>query len=570
MKIALLFTFIGIIFFFQSLHGQEQDWDKTPALRDDRLVDMLMEPKMMYKSYYNSGPLEEIFIDRRQGITQEHKNNLARYRGFYEEGENLELFCHINNRPIFGSSMERSRFIRTILSSVQLFGLEMTMNALGGYARSLGFEALDFETMADNLVDQYCSKNITVMGLKKLRFLFKSQFQEELTHSLPDVSSNPLFPSSLDAINSSDNFLEQEMAQTLELFKMFCSWGNSTDNFREMTFFLKNPIIYEYFVRALSGVDLKWDEQKKGLYKVPVSEAPYTYCDGHICRQVSKEEFLRSVPKAMGSEDVAGDMRRLYCQDIRFKQYEGQRDDPRIAEWISKKSQDDHNLMIGQFIALVTGVPDFFVRASLYSDIEKFMDASLDHYMDSWAKNEGVKYSDYLYFEEPLHLKISKKEGLVNRYSNHFEIFLEADLGEFDQMVNFLGKLKVTMNLPLSRELMAWAQRMYMFIDRMSEGNESLLEVHKRIKAQVSLERKKQEKKLFFPPWNDKIDELLTNEILNILLKKRGRIDHMGAPKEIMVSINISISPFALKYIHFQYLIDKRNMDPIISNEKMH
>ena len=174
-------------------------------------------------------PLKYIFQPRGK-FKVEQKRSLAFYRGFIEEGENLSNFCKVDHQVNYSSIWEKNEVKRSIIATLQFIGLDLLARAIPAYAKYFEFTDSEFNNLTENLVGNYCSKNISIISLKELKRNILLNFEKGPGLSLPNIEDNSLFHKKLREYNTIDSMKENEFVQAVKLFQSFCSWGNDVDD----------------------------------------------------------------------------------------------------------------------------------------------------------------------------------------------------------------------------------------------------------------------------------------------------------------------------------------------------
>lgn len=149
-------------------------------------------------------PLTYVFtLDQRLEATtdQEHlrnvKENLALYRANYQEGVNLDNYCRRQPEMSYPTRFDREQALRSVLATVQYLVLDLSVRSIAKYAKELEVTPSEYSDLVDNLMGQYCSKNISIISLDQLRKNLIERYQGENSFILPTIEDNPLFPESL-------------------------------------------------------------------------------------------------------------------------------------------------------------------------------------------------------------------------------------------------------------------------------------------------------------------------------------------------------------------------------------
>ena len=213
--------------------------------------------------------------------------------------------------------------------------------------------------------------------------------------------------------------------------------------------------------------------------------------------------------------------------------------------------------MAGQMIALLTGVPDFFVQFEKFSDGKKYFRSGVDHFWDSWVTAKMKSYQKELGYEEGIVIKLVDRELYFNPLDSQFRVEFDIDKGEFDRSNSMIGKIKGKFNLEISNKFLAWARSIWIKPHKRKEqdGKKVLRMLNKIIAQQVLNARRRWQ----LAPWSKDIERLIANELLTqIALYKGGDFSHPQGIRSIGVHFNYGL--FALKHLHLKWESANHNL----------
>lgn len=484
-----------------------------------------------------------------------YRHQLGNYLGFVQEGKNLDNLCKTRPEIQYRTAWNKEQVKRSTLATLQYVGLDVTVRAIGKYAKFLEFSPEQYDNMVDQLVGNYCSPNITVISLRELRRNLKMKFVAG-EYELPSIRDNPLFPQKLGAFNKIDEAVEQEFLHTVKLFRTFCSWGGDTGDLRLLVPFVRHPVVMAFVARQMGGKRLVWKDEDKTIRLVDDDKTPKILCENMICRKKNKEYFLRNMPYSLGTERLEQDISRLYCTDFRDADY-SKNPQPQVKKWIDKKSFDDDNLMIGQFIALLTGIPDFMVRAKTFNEAQDFLRMSMEKSFDEWAQNKTANFSKDLYYEEGLTVEKVDRSLFFKPHKPDFKVMLDVNLGEMDRANQQIGKIAVSFNLIFPKNLLASAREQWAMVDprKDKEQKDAIVNyLKKHIAEAVEAERKK----FIIPPWKGDLENIILREILEQMVIYQGSFFKERDLSMVSVPVIFNYAPFALRYIGNEYMVERQ------------
>lgn len=506
-------------------------------------------------------PLNYVFRSATESTSKIESNTnwereLYQYRAMIEDGINWKKSCPADNKIEYPLPILEENALRSFVATMQYVGLDIVTRALPLYAKNFDFTREEYTNMVDRLINGSCTKNITVISLKELRNNLLAKFDKGSSYKLPSIDGNPLFPQRLTRISSNKSTMSREFQLTIDLFKSLCSWANETDNYRLIVPIVKHPVIMAFAARQLAGEQYEYSSVDRRVFAVKSDKTARIMCDNFICRPSNTEQMRNRFPKSIGHLDVFSDMKRLYCSKLRDVDYLYRDQIPEILSVIKERSFDDDNLLVNQFMALVSGVPDFIISGEQFSNLKSTLRASMDDSWDKWANQMNSIYKTDLLFEEGLTLELASTEQTQNIFAPKFDVDLDVNLGEFDRSMNVVGKITTKIPIKISTSFLSWArsqwgsitpeeiQKRKVIIERMSD----------QLLPMVSETQRKVETKILktnFVP-------LVSEEILKQLVRYQGKPLEKLSDKMLTVNIRFNYAPFALKYLRQQFLIEKK------------
>jgi hypothetical protein len=525
------------------------------------------------QSVVNSGVLKNpIGITLESNVSKKDllraRIKLGLYRGYIEEGYNLENICKERPKINFAIPSEKLQAKRAFLATLQYLVLDLTSHYLPLYAKYFEFEKDDYNNLVDGLISNSCSQNLTTVSLKQLRLNMIQRYDRPSNIRLPSVKGNPYFPEKLARSESRVSARKNEFAWTVELFKSACSWGNDPANYGLLVPLLRSPVISSMVVRELSGNALSWvDELNKPAIEKS-SQAVRISCQNLICRKSNLENFLRLTPRSVGSTSIGNDFMRLYCSEFRDADYLIKFQVPQIVKKVKSITFDEQNLLVGQFISLATGVPDFLVQSPKFSNLKELLRSSMDRAWDFWANTQKNTFNKALAYEEPLKIQVVESELYFRKFKPEFSVELDINQGEFDRVISIVGKLRTKMKLTFSKKFLKWAREKWKSIDQgkdLKEAERIKIPFRKMVEDQVAA------LVAGYPvvPISTKIDELIVVELLDQLTTYEGDFFIKDVSGLIEVPVYINYGIFALRHMRDRYIIKKNQGDVVSDLQKL-
>jgi hypothetical protein len=479
------------------------------------------------------------------------RKSLAIYRGFYEEGKNLEKFCRIPAKIEYATSIEKMQAERSVLATLQYIALDLTSRAIPQYAKYFEFSKAEYSNLVEGMIGNHCSANLSVISIKELKNNLLLKFEKENSFQLPSVSSNKLFPSTLKSIIPEKIARENEFKYSVKIFEYACSWGGDPQNAGLLIPFLKDHNLMSFIFRQMSGKSFDWNEYLNLVTLQDDSNTLAVWCDGLICRKMDKEKFNQRAIHALGSFNFYDDFRRLYCEEIIMKNYRPKENDPRLAKIMNSISLEEEVFLSSQLTALITGVPDFLLGTDSFNKGEDVFRANIDQFMTDWAQKSVENFSKELFFEESLTLELIERKQYFDPFSAELKLAFDVNLGEFDRINQSVGKVKVTFEINILKSYLRYYRQAIIDLD--SNSKEGKNRLNAQFKLQITNDVQNAKNKLLIPPWKGDLEAIIVSEISDqLLLKEKNALKLKDSGFEKII-VEISYAPFALKYINHQF-----------------
>jgi len=493
---------------------------------------------------------------RRRAVGHRRRLNLT--RALINQGKNLELSCQKHTHKLYyAKDWDFEQAKRSTIASMQFLGLDLTVRALAKYAQHFEYTEDQFKKFSERLVNESCSANMTLISRTQLKKYFFNKFIRDNNFKLPDFGSDPYFSSSLEQINSPEKSLEQEFYFTTQIFKSFCSWGNENKKLRFLGSFMRDPILYAYLMNHLSGERPEWNGADELVYLTPDKNTTQVVCRDLICRRVVLNDFNRLFPHSVGSSGVRSDLGRLYCHSFRNYDVQTVEESPTLKKMLSAYTLDQQHLEISQMQALITNIPDLWVRSANYSVVKNLTRSSIDDYWNNWAMAQFKKLDKTILYEEPLTLELVSRHLLFNKYAALFQAGIDINQGEFDRSTEVKGKIKLSYTLYINAKLARWLRGEWR--SSRATSNDTMKELNDKMRLSLVSQVEELQQKFRLPPWRGDLTKLIAQELLEQIGTYEGNFFLEDKNSEIPLTVNLYYSPFALRYFHQTYLIEKNS-----------
>ena len=251
-------------------------------------------------SDYQQDPLTFIFSDIYDKSQDGENTKLRLYQSTIESGSLLKESCNLFVVPNYSSSWMEKQAKRSMVATVQYVGLDTSIKAIGAYAKKFELSDDAFSQLSKNLVQNYCSKNITVYSIKRLEQALAYYFKNPQNVIIPSVDGSPFMTPLYKTTTESSTSRSNEFDQAINNFKSFCSWGGDVADYRMMVPYLNNSFIMAFMIKNMSGVQDKFDSKLQKITQVSSPDTAQVTCKDLICRKVSLSEFKQSFPRSIG------------------------------------------------------------------------------------------------------------------------------------------------------------------------------------------------------------------------------------------------------------------------------
>lgn len=469
-------------------------------------------------------------------------SELKEIRGILEEAQNLQELCQYPVKALYARKKEEEQVIRTVMASLQWWGLQLSSKAIGQYAKQSDFSLDEYKKLVENITGNFCSPAMTVMSQKKLKddllfaYLDKNLLPQYLTST----------PSFLTNTEWTQKRQEQEFKTSIELFKSFCSWGGDIKKPRLLIHFLKNPLIMSFLFRQMAGLEILWNEEALAFKLVPIKKSVEVFCNDLLCQPRGEKKLLKQTPQAAGSLSFYQDLKMLYCSKISqvFNSMTIETE-PHIEKWLAEIRPESAGVLNNQMVALMTGWAQPLFTVERFMQLSQVIKNILTEEVKKKTDPIVLNYLKILPLEEKIHLRkvpsaflpVEKKylEGLV----------FDVDYGEMDASLYYTGKLSVINPLKMSKSFLLW-------LASQSDGFYMLSsEEQIKIKAQVSEQIMDQlivmQRSFKVPITAEALGEEIAKNLIELLRQDKKILELQSTATLLEIPLEFRYGLFALK-----------------------
>lgn len=494
-----------------------------------------------------SDPLKSVFNNIYDESVIAENKKVKLYRAFYQGGENLTESCSFYDPSKYKSVWQEKQAKRTVAATLQYLGLDLTIKALGAYAKSNNVNEDDFKKLSSNLVKNYCSKNVTVFSLKTIERSLLYYYSNPLPGVVPSLETSPFAPSILKEATARSSARSREFDLVIKNFRAFCSWGGDPDDYRLMTDYLQNPFIMSFVIKNLLSFKDIVDDKYLSVKTGPSPDTVQVSCTDLICRKSTHKEFTEKFPLSAGSTGITTDLYKLYCHHFRF-QDKSINSIPQVKAWLKSSEIEDPIFETSQFISLVSGVPDFFNGVETYKDVPMLAKSSIDERWTLWSKTVLNVFSRELYYEESLKVRVAPRRNRADIASKGFEIDFNITLGELDRIVTDNDKLDLEFDLKLTKNYFRMIRSKWDYLEKNVDMDGQKL-FREELAQYINHQLKEKEKLFSQKIWNDDFGRLIGDELLQQAILYRGSMFESYKDEVLRVPVKFSYGIFALSYL---------------------
>lgn len=499
-----------------------------------------------------SGVFSKKSLIKTDDINADELKKLKEYTGLFGQGVALQNSCVFYGSYRYQNQWDEENAKRSIAATLQYIGIDVTTKAIAKYAQKKELSSDEYEKLVYNLVENGCSKNISVYSIKFIKDNLLNYFQNESVFELPSIKESPFFSKNLQDITNSQYSLEKQFELSIKNFRAFCSWGGGTDDYRLLAPYLSNPFIMSLVQNNLTQKQLVFDENAKEVVLEKAKKPVLVACEDYICRRTDDVSFKNIFPKMIGSTDIETDFKALYCAHFRDLTYHANHPIKLINDWIKNQSLEDPYLEVSQFISLVTKIPDILISSEKYNDIIISLKSTIDERYHKWAYEKTSSFVTDLLYEESLQVDLVPLSKTSEIKKGEFQLLFDYSLGELDRVISQVDKIHSTFELELPKSYLRWIRNSIIIANnrgRYAEVTSLYDQFEMYIKSQLEIK-----KDLFLiPMWTQKMAQIISKELVSQLTTYQGRNLEEFSNEKVRIPIKFRYGLFALKYLRDKF-----------------
>ena len=286
---------------------------------------------------------------------------------------------------------------------------------------------------------------------------------------------------------------------------------------------------------------------------LPVTQRPTC-----ICRKSNKITFSQNFPRMIGSTELSLDLNNLYCSHFSTVTYKYKNQIPSIKKWISTQTVEEPHLEAMNFVSLLTGVPDILIASEKYNDLIDALKDNIDSRWNKWASKKNNQLVTDLLYEESLNIDLVPMAKSAEIIKGNFQIIFDYTLGELDRVLNVVDKISARFHLEFPKSYLRWIREDYIKKSNKSDFK-GIEHIKNKVKTYVNIQLEAKKELFLIPMWNEKMGEIITDEIIDQLINYRGTYFVDFSHQKVKVPIKFRFGLFALKYINQRFKFNYRS-----------
>lgn len=503
-------------------------------------------------------PLSGVFSDSAI-VDKSLENDLERtkledYMGLYKQGAKLQFTCQMNEGSSirYLNSWKESVAKRSVVSTLQYIGIDHSMRAIVEYMKTLEYSKKEFDNVVKNLVNNTCSKNLSIYSMKLIKNNFYNMYETSTGFKIPSIEKSPYFTKAIRQRTNSRQAKQNEFNFALKNFRAFCSWGGDTDDYRMLVPYLKNPFIMSHVYDHILNRKMHWNNVGKFLTYKKRKNAIKIVCEDLICRKTTNVIFQQKFPKMIGSTDIEVDLDNLYCKHFKNVDYRYKDQIPQIKKWQKAQSMEEPILEAMNFVSLITGIPDLLISSQKYTDLLTSLKENIDSRWTKWAVEKNEQFVVDLLYEESLNIDLVPMAQSEEVLKGNFQMKFDFTLGELDRVLNVVDKVTAKFHLEFPKSYLRWIRNDYIKKTNLSD-HMAVKYIEDKVRTYVNIQLATKSDLFLIPLWNNKMGDIITHELIEQITRYKGSLFSDFSHTKIKVPIKMRFGLFALKYLNEKF-----------------
>lgn len=480
-------------------------------------------------------------------------DKLIYYTALYKQGLTLRQKCDSVSKIDYANFWKEDTAKRSVIATLQYIGLDLTIKAIAEYAKKFKFSQEKYHRLADNLVNNMCSQNISVYSHRMIRNNLKYYWNNPTGIELPSIAESPYFSVNLKKVHNTRQTLEKEFDYTIKNFRAFCSWNSDADSLGLLLPYLKNPFVMTYVFNNLLKQKISIDPKTQEYFLEYTEDGVQVACENMICRKRSKDDFLKYFPRMNGSSKVEDDLNNIFCTHFRGQRLKNIELSEKRKKWANEGDSKTRSMEAMHLVSLITGYPDFSLSAETYPELLGFFKENIKSRWSRWAWEKSSEFNAEQLYEESLEIKLNSQINSNAIELGNLNLQFEIDLGEIDKVLNGYDKISTKFYLKFPRQYILHLRERMTFLYNSGRLKE-LSRVENALLENIKIQIEKRKKYFKVPIWNDQMPKIIQDELIGQI--NRINLYRFGRKKTkfIQIPVQFKFGVFALQYIRKKYI----------------
>lgn len=493
-------------------------------------------------------PLSEYFSQDENIKDEENSLKLA-FEVF--EGKELERSCKSSKKLSFSTNAKEQSAMRAIVASSQFIVLDRVIRNIARLAKTVSMSSDDYNQLTENLVQNFCSQNITVYGHRLMKNNLKS-----LYHSSSKLDYFEKIPVSLKKGINKKEFYNKSLASNIYLFRTFCSWGGDIKKLGLLNNYLRDPIFMNSLFRMMRGIKVSWNIEEQKYQKIQ-TKGIGVLCDSLVCRHSSFDLFKRRLPFALGAFDLKSNLDNLYCHYLKEASDGVAHLKGNMKKWHKEEAIFSDVTLKAELIALISNTPNYLNLLSKKNTFDEMMTSRYRAALSKWSEKRLHKLSRELFFEESL--EISSRTDFIADLAakKKMSIDLVLGLGEIDHQVKSIDKLNAYFDIQFTESFFAWIKMKLERINPDKPSYEQEKFMHQ-LESKIKVYLKAHSKDFIISPFAENLEKVIARDLISWTDKIPKEKLNRTSQEMIHVTVNMRYGLFALKYFYDRFQVQYR------------
>lgn len=474
-------------------------------------------------------------------------NNIA----FYYQAEKLHYQCEsIKTKPKYSNQQSFISAQNSVVATLQYIGLNISAAAIAQYSKVFEYSDKQYENLYTNLIENDCSKNLSIFSKKGLYQLFKAEYKKDNFSIIPNFNDSLDFQKDVIEILQSKETKLNEFKNTVENFRAFCSWDHLRGDLGLLAPYLSNKYVMTKVFNNILQKKASWNIKNREIIVVPDLDTKRVVCNGLICRASDNTQFYKQFPRMIGASSLQQDLNSMYCETFRHKVLENSKN-AKLNSIIKSKNEIQVNSEVMSFLSLITNTPDILNGVNETKDLFNLYNQNINSYWDNWANAKILKNSYSLGYEESLNVDLVPIKNSDIVLLDKLSLTFRYTLGEFDRMFESFDKIDAKFYLDFDSKFLNWYKKQ--FIQLTNKGKyKGLADLRLNFKERIEIVLKSKGAFFLTNLWNEKFSDIIVDELSNQIVKSKMKFSGLKNQK-INIPLNMEFGVFALKYLRDKY-----------------